>query len=141
MGYLQALRLEHAAQKLRKQGTLAVVKVAEYKPIYQMGYSLLDSIEGITLHNNLYGCYKLVKVEYKNQPEWVRYEMSYTPSDGEWLSRAEWWRVFLYEVLPPKQAASAMCAILRWYRHVIGRRKTVMSSKVTANLIEMEVSV
>lgn len=43
MSYIQALKQEYAARKLRKQGKLASVEVIERIPAYQKGYGLLHT--------------------------------------------------------------------------------------------------
>ncbi|MDL2318243.1 hypothetical protein LJC74_04025 [Eubacteriales bacterium OttesenSCG-928-A19] len=105
----------------RRRPTVITVQ-RKVLPVINMGYGFLNTIEGCTLSNGSRDIYNAVRFEFGKLPECTRHSMMFTPNDGEWVERAQWWREFLYGALPPKQAAMAMQRLLRWYRHCVALR-------------------
>ena len=127
-GYIRALKTEHHAQKLRKQGEaafVAAVRPSVSLPVIHTGLGILDTVEGCTLH----GCLteqqrSAVSSAYRSVDTPIRYAMSSPPKSGEYLERAAWWKSFLLEYMGPAEAAGAMANVIRWYRRCLIGRKT-----------------
>ena len=125
MGYLSAIKKEHEARKLRKEGKQASVGVSIRLPVFQLSTGLLNTVEGTVLHNRLtreqYGA---VSAKYNDVDTEKRGAMMFPAEPGEYMERAAWWRSFLQGVLDPKETRAAMGHLSRWYRRCIVGSKT-----------------
>ena len=87
--------------------------------------SLINTVEGSVLHNRLpLEQYAAVRDKYRGLAPAIQNVMIYSAKPGEHPERATWWKKFLQECLNPKEAASAMVDVLRWYRRCHIGQKT-----------------
>ena len=122
MSYIQAVKQEHKARKLRKQGEAVSVGLLKTIPVVHFGFSIGDTIEGCLLLNMPGEIYKPVTDEFNRLPEGIRLAMKFTPKPGTWKYRAEAWKDILTAALPPKRASYVLARFLRYYRKCVRMR-------------------
>ena len=122
MSYISALKKEHKARKLRKQGYSASVVTAIERQPAELKPSLFNTIEGCVLSNLSDKYFHDVKAEFDKLPLADRRAMEYDPQKGGWIARAQLWKELLYCALGNQAGAEAMQALLRWYRRCVVMR-------------------
>lgn len=87
-------------------------------PCVTLGPGFYDTVEGCTLSH----CGREIrdiaqKAFYTLSPE-VKHSLAFSPKDGEFVKRAQFWKTLLSFVMTSSQRRKAMIRILHWYIHV-----------------------
>ena len=78
----------------------------------------LNTVEGCILINCGREIFFPARNAFRMFPYETQKKFLYSPQNGEFLERAQFWKTTLHLVLPDKEYREAMIAILRWYRHI-----------------------
>lgn len=105
-------------RKERKQGREVEVRKVKSLPVFCVGPGLLDTVEGIVLWNHSRQVYNKIENAFKALPDEEKKRQSFSPNDGEFIERANFWKTLVSSVLPPEQSRKAMMSILQWYIHI-----------------------
>lgn len=112
-----AVKMFTEIRKARKEGAAVEVKQFRQLPFVKCG-GFYNTVEGLTLAgldkkivNSSQGAFNGLSEDVKNL-------MYFSPKDGEFVDRANFWRYLLEPVLTAEELRTAMICILRWYIHI-----------------------
>lgn len=102
-------------RKARKNGcNVEIRKVAEL-PFINCGPGFLNTVEGCKLVNGDYSVYENVKQVFDGLSHEQKYKLVFSPKDGEFIARAQFWKSILKPVMDTKKYSLAIYSILHWY--------------------------
>lgn len=109
--------LFHDVSAARKSGAIAV----QLRPLYRMpvvdtGAGFYDTPEGCLLNKCRAGILKPVKDYFHALPRETRHALTFGPKHGEYITRVQFWRCSLRDILPPAEYHYVIGAIVRWFR-------------------------
>ncbi len=112
-----AVKIFSEIRKARKEGAEVKVRQCRQLPFVRCG-GFYNTVEGLTLS---YLDKKIVdssQEAFNGLPEDVKDLLYFSPKDGEFADRANFWRYLLELVLTAEELRTAMICILRWYIHI-----------------------
>jgi len=121
MSYIQAIKLEHQARKLRRSGSMAYLQLRQPPPVLSYpppGWRPVfgDTVEGAALLKlDNQGLYAKVCGVYVGLPIERQHAMLSEPHPGGWFERWQSWEGLLLPVLSDDELNDAMEAITRRY--------------------------
>lgn len=124
-----AVKLTAEVRKARKAGTaVEVVRKAYTIPV------LKTSCWVWTPESCLFYTEKWIPIKeaFKVLPEDVQHSLTFTPKDGGWPGRIQFWREQLRPVLPPKQYHEAIMILAAWGRRCVQRRREGKRTAISA---------
>ncbi len=83
----------------------------------EMGYSLLDTVEGTVLYNCGKNIYTKANGFFKTLPYETKRFLAFSPNDGEYIDRAKFWKQALKPILSEKEYRIAVRRLLHWFIH------------------------
>lgn len=118
-------------RKERKHGADGIKVTAQpvkSLPLIRCG-GLYSTVEGCVLSN----CDKEIDYAagkmFGNLPYEEQHQMMFSPKNGEFIERANYWRELLRPALSPKQLNKAMREIVHWYIHIKKDLRTIRKPK------------
>lgn len=112
-----AVKMFTEIRKARKEGVAVEVRQCRQLSFVRCG-GFYNTVEGLTLS---YLDKKIVdnsQEAFNRLPEDVKDLLYFSPKDGEFADRANFWRYLLEPVLTAGELRTAMICILRWYIHI-----------------------
>jgi len=112
-----AVKIFSEIRKARKEGAEVKVRQCRQLPFVRCG-GFYNTVEGLTLS---YLDKKIVdssQEAFNGLTEDVKDLLYFSPKDGEFADRANFWRYLLELVLTAEEMRTAMICILRWYIHI-----------------------
>lgn len=112
-----AVKMFTEIRKARKEGAAVEVRQCQQLPFIRCG-GFYNTVEGLTL---AYLDRKIVdssQEAFNGLSEDVKNLLYFSPKDGEFTDRANFWRYLLEPVLTAEELRAAMICILRWYIHI-----------------------
>ena len=110
-------------RKASKEGKKITVNRTLEIPMFSVGNSFFDTIEGCTLSNcKESGVCVIAQKAFSELPYDIKCLLSNSPKDGEFVERANFWKRLLQPVMTSKQYHVAMTEILNWYIHIKKQR-------------------
>lgn len=105
-------------RKARKSGAeIRVQQVKQYPFIFDMA-GILSTVEGCTLINGDRTIFDIAQKAFNSLPYEVRHRLTFSPKDGEFTERVQFWKNLLKPVMSSKQYHTGMQTIIRWYIHI-----------------------
>lgn len=105
-------------RRARKNGSEVRIQRTIQVPYVNLGPGFLDTVEGCTLIHCGKDVFERVLEVFSGLPYEQKHCLVFAPKDGEFISRAQFWRNTLKPVLSARQYYIAICAILQWYIHI-----------------------
>lgn len=104
-------------RKARRSGSgIQIQHVKEY-PILTT-CSILSTVEGCTLMNGNREIFYIVQKVFNELPYEERHRLTFSPKNGEFNARVQFWQKLLRPAMSAKQYHEAMQRIIRWYIHI-----------------------
>lgn len=91
-------------------------------PVFTLGLGFYDTVEGCTLSHCDRDTCDAVRMVFSRFTEEEKRKLSFSPKEGEFTDRANFWSDRLKPALTRKQHHIAMRAILHWYIHIKSMR-------------------
>ena len=120
-----AVDLFSRMRKARKVNEEVSVRVVREIPLVNCGVSFLDTVEGCCLANSRKDVREAVWKIFKGFTYEEKRMLSFSPEDGKFIMRVDFWADKLKPVLSSGQYRSAMRSILHWYVHIKKMRKAM----------------
>lgn len=120
------------ARQARKNGADAVKVTTEPLrkiPVITVGASFYDTVEGTVLSHCESEIVDYALEAFRALPPEERHRLSFSPEEGEFVKRANYWRDLLEPVLSPRQLSVAMQHILHWFVHIKKDMKIIKRPK------------
>lgn len=109
-------------RKARRSGSgIQIQHVKEYPILTTCG--ILSTVEGCTLTNGNREIFYIVQKVFDELPYEERHRLTFSPKNGEFNARVQFWRKLLRPAMSAKQYHEAMQTIIRWYIHIKRRRQ------------------
>lgn len=114
---LAPIELMQAKKKCRKTGQRVDASRAGITvlPVFDMGASIFDTVEGCALRGqaftDVYSVFKLLSPE-------TRQTLAFSPNAEEIIDRVRFWQTALKPILPPKRYHAAMGRIIHCYARI-----------------------
>lgn len=105
-------------RRARKEGTVVEIRKSRVLPVFSVGLSMFDTVEGCTLWNHNKEVFDEISSAFNALPDEERKRQTSAPKKGEFVERASFWRSLIASVLSPEQTRKAMISILQWYIHI-----------------------
>ncbi len=104
-------------RKARRSGRgIQIQHVKEYPILTTCG--ILSTVEGCTLMNGNREIFYIVQKVFNELPYEERHRLTFTPKNGEFNARVQFWQKLLRPAMSAKQYHEAMQTIIRWYIHI-----------------------
>lgn len=114
-----AINLFGKIRKARKAGIETEVHEVEVKRIPVISVpGFYDTVEGCVFANCANNIHETAKNVYKTFTNEKKGQLAFSPKDGEFIDRVNFWKDVLKPVLPPKQYNIAVQSLLHWYIHI-----------------------
>lgn len=104
-------------RKARKEGVAIEVRQCKQLPFIKSG-GFYNTVEGCTLAWLDKRIVSRSQGAFNELPDDVKNLLYFSPKDGEFTDRANFWRYLLEPVLTAEELRTAMIRILRWYIHI-----------------------
>lgn len=104
-------------RKARKEGVAVEVRQCKQLPFIKSG-GFYNTVEGCTLAWLDKRIVSRSQGAFNELPDDVKNLLYFSPKDGEFTDRANFWRYLLEPVLTAEELRTAMIRILRWYIHI-----------------------
>lgn len=114
-----AISLFKKMRKARKAGIKTEVYEVEAKQIPVISVpGFYDMIEGCVFANCTNNIHETAKNVYKTFTNEEKRQLAFSPKDGEFINRVNFWKDALKPVLSKSQYYIAIRSILHWYIHI-----------------------
>lgn len=113
----EAVKMFTEVRKARKEGVAVEVRQYRQLPFIKCG-GFYNTVEGCTLSWLDKRIVDKSQRAFNELPENVKNLLYFSPKDGEFTDRANFWRYLLEPVLTADELRVAMIHILRWYIHI-----------------------
>lgn len=120
-----AVNLFRDMRKARKNGCNVEIRNVAELPFINCGPGFLNTVEGCKLVNGDSSVYENVKQVFDGLSYEQKYKLVFSPKDGEFIARAQFWKSVLKPVMDHKKYSSAIYSILQWYIHIKQTRMEV----------------
>lgn len=80
--------------------------------------SFYETVEGCTLSNCGHDINGVALEVFRGLPYDVQHRLAFSPKNGEFIERAQYWKSLLNPVMTEQQCRKAMLAIIGWYIHI-----------------------
>lgn len=105
-------------RKARKNGCNVEIRNVAELPFINCGPGFLNTVEGCKLVNGDSSVYENVKQVFDGLSYELKNKLIFSPKDGEFIARAQFWKSVLKPVMDQKKYSSAIYSILQWYIHI-----------------------
>lgn len=112
-----AASLFKEARKARRSGSVIQVQQVKEYPVFT-ACGILSTVEGCTLMNGNGEIFCIAQRVFNELPYEERHRLTFSPKNGEFTERVQFWRELLRPVMSEKQCHEAMQTIIRWYIHI-----------------------
>ena len=112
-----AVKIFSEIRKARKEGAAVEVRQFNQFPFVRCG-GFYNTVEGLTLADLDKKIVDSSQEAFNRLSEDVKNLLYFSPKDGEFADRANFWRYLLEPVLTAEELRTAMICILRWYIHI-----------------------
>ena len=112
-----AVNLFKDMRKARKEGIAVEVRQCQQLPFIRCG-GFYNTVEGLTLSYLDKKIADNSQEAFNRLSEDVKNLLYFSPKDGEFADRANFWRYLLEPVLTAEELRTALICILRWYIHI-----------------------
>lgn len=112
-----AVKMFTEIRKARKEGVAVEVRQCRQLPFVRCG-GFYNTVEGLTLSNLDKKIVNRSQEAFNELTEDMKNLLYFSPKDGEFKDRANFWRYLLEPVLTAEELRTAMICILRWYIHI-----------------------
>ena len=113
-----AVNLFRDMRKARKNGCNVEIRNVAELPFINCGPGFLNTVEGCKLVNGDSSVYENVKQVFDGLSYELKNKLIFSPKDGEFIARAQFWKSVLKPVMDPKKYSLAIYLILHWYIHI-----------------------
>ena len=112
-----ALKMFTEIRKARKEGAAVEVRQCQQLPFVRCG-GFYNTVEGLTLADLDQKIVNRSQEAFNGLSEDVKNLLYFSPKDGEFTDRVNFWRYLLEPVLTDEELRTAMICILRCYIHI-----------------------
>lgn len=114
-----AINLFGKMRKARKAGIEMEVQEVEVKKIPVISApGFYDTVEGCVFANCADNIHETTKNVFKAFTNEEKRQLAFSPEDGEFIDRVNFWKDALKPALPTRQYNIAMQSLLHWYIHI-----------------------
>lgn len=104
-------------RKARRSGNGIRVQPVKQYPVFT-ACGILSTVEGCTLINGNGEIFCIAQQVFNELPYEERHRLTFSPKNGEFTERVQFWRELLRTAMTEKQSHEAMQTIIRWYIHI-----------------------
>lgn len=79
---------------------------------------ILNTVEGCTLINGNKEIFYAAQKVFNDLPYEEQHRLTFSPKNGEFTARVQFWKALLMPVMSDKQFHTGMQTIIRWYIHI-----------------------
>lgn len=108
MGIFRDMR---KARRTERENTMVEIPVLR-------GGGFLDTVEGCTLANCENEIFEIAASVFGALPYETQHRLMFTPENGEFIKRANFWKELFSPVMTGRQCRKAMIRIIHWYIHI-----------------------
>lgn len=110
-------------RRARKSGAEIKMQKVKQCPVILDTAGILSTVEGCTLMNGNREIFYIVQKVFNELPYEERHRLTFSPKNGVFNARVQFWQKLLRPAMSAKQYHEAMQTILRWYIHIKRRRQ------------------
>ncbi len=102
----------------RRNGNEMVIEKRVQIPCICVGVDFYDTVEGCVLSNCGKEVHDIALNAFQNLSNNEKRRLSFSPENGDFITRANFWKALLKPLMTPIQYGTAITAILHWYIHI-----------------------